>query len=242
MGTIVNSIAHLRFGGDPSGGKIWEFGFDSTNSIYEFLPLHASCYIGQAANPFAGAFITDLTIGDDLIVTDDAAVGGDLVVTGAASAATVAATTTVTAGTNLVATAGSVSAATTVTAGTNLVATAGSVSAATDVSGATLTISGAATAVSYNHSAGATKNDMTATVTGVTLSDGAVVTITPAITSDGVCTLDVNGLGAKKIMKGADGTTQVGEVAGEVTANVPFTVVYNTALDTAAGAWVHQRI
>ena len=88
-----------------------------------------------------------------------------------------------------------------------------------------------------NYAEGATKNDMTATITGVTLQNGAAVIINPAETADGDCTLDLNDLGAKKVLR-KDGSTQA--TTGDFIQNVPRILVYNTALDTAAGAWVLQ--
>lgn len=80
-------------------------------------------------------------------------------------------------------------------------------------------------------------NPYTGTVTPAitSYSNGAVYQFIPAASSTGAVTLDC-GLGtAKKVMKN-NGTTQV--TTGELIAAVPYILSYNSALDSAAGAFV----
>jgi len=89
-----------------------------------------------------------------------------------------------------------------------------------------------------NYTAAATKNAMTGTIVGIdALVTGLQVTISPAATSDGACTFNLNSLGAKKVVK-QDTTTQVG--SGEIIVTSKYLLVYDSTLDAAAGAWVLQ--
>lgn len=86
-----------------------------------------------------------------------------------------------------------------------------------------------------NYGSGATKNAMTTTITGAGLVTGQAIILSPAVTSDGNCTLALNGGAAKKILCN-DASTQLG--SGKAVAKAPLLLVYDSTLDSAAGAWV----
>ena len=68
------------------------------------------------------------------------------------------------------------------------------------------------------------------------LADGAMVTFKVNATSTGSVTLNVNSLGAKKMIKGSDNATQIGN--GDLVSNGFYWAIYNSSFDTGTGAWV----
>ena len=69
------------------------------------------------------------------------------------------------------------------------------------------------------------------------LANGAMVGFKmPAANSGAACTVDVNGLGAKKMFRSSDQSTQI--TTNDLIANGIYFMQYNTTLDTAAGGWV----
>ena len=195
MGSQVNQTVYLAFGHDLSDGKpLWEFSYDSTNAVYQFLPLSTSCEVGSSAKPFSKLYVTDLNVADDLTVTDDVTISGDLDI-------------------------------------------AGELTTDDDV-----IIDGQVRAYEGINYVAATGTDtLTGSISGLTsYVDGLIVVVKSDADSTAGVTLNISSVGAKKILKGSDGSTQVG--SGEIKANVPFIVVYNSSLDSSNGAFVHQRL
>lgn len=69
------------------------------------------------------------------------------------------------------------------------------------------------------------------------LQNGIVINFKmPAANSGASCTLNVNGKGAKKMLRCSDMSTQI--TTNDLIANGSYIAQYNTTLDSAAGAWV----
>lgn len=64
----------------------------------------------------------------------------------------------------------------------------------------------------------------------------AIIAKMPNAATGGNMTLNVNSLGAKKVFRVSDMTTQL--TTGDLLANGIYIAVYNTSLDTAAGGWI----
>lgn len=98
----------------------------------------------------------------------------------------------------------------------------------------TLTAKGAT-----NYALAATADNLayTLAVPITALTDGAFIIFKmPNANSGGAATLNVNSLGAKKMLKGSDNATQIN--SNDLIANGSYLATYNTSLDGAAGAWV----
>lgn len=89
--------------------------------------------------------------------------------------------------------------------------------------------------VNYGTTAGST-TAYTLAIPVTALTDGMTVTFKANAASTGSSTLNVNSLGAKKLLKGSDNATQIG--SGELVLNGSYMAIYNSSLDSAAGAWV----
>jgi hypothetical protein len=87
--------------------------------------------------------------------------------------------------------------------------------------------------------AGGTANALTVTANSgfTTLANGRMVAFIAASDNTTAATLNVNGIGAKSIRK-MDGSGDAALVAGEIQAGGVYLVVYNTAMNGAAGGWL----
>ena len=82
-----------------------------------------------------------------------------------------------------------------------------------------------------------TKNDMVVTIEPQVLNryvNGMEITIRPAETTDGSSTVDLNGMGAKKVYLGSNQSTQV---TSQLVANSVYKLVYNSKLDSDNGGF-----
>jgi|GEM_PF-5228410 len=69
------------------------------------------------------------------------------------------------------------------------------------------------------------------------LEEGLVLNVKmPAANSAGAATLNVNGLGALKLIKASDQSTQI--ALDDLVANGSYQVAYNADLDSGNGAWI----
>ncbi|GEM_PF-3050678 len=68
------------------------------------------------------------------------------------------------------------------------------------------------------------------------LTDGVAVSFKVNAASTGASTLNVNSLGARKMIKGSDNSTQINNT--DLVLNGTYQAIYNTSLDTGTGAWV----
>ena len=85
-----------------------------------------------------------------------------------------------------------------------------------------------------NTTTGSANTYVLATTSGLTsLQDGLTLTFLINVTNTGASTLNVDTLGAKKLL--ASGASLV---AGNLVAGQPVTVVYDASADSAAGAWL----
>ncbi|GEM_PF-2477665 len=95
------------------------------------------------------------------------------------------------------------------------------------------------TVASYRYAVAATANNLayTLAVPLTALTDGSIIYFKmAAANTGGASTLNVNSLGAKKMLKGSDNATQIN--TNDLVANGSYSAIYNTTLDAAAGAWV----
>lgn len=91
----------------------------------------------------------------------------------------------------------------------------------------------------FNYALSATSDNIAYTLAvGITaLVNGAIVAFKmPNHASGASCTLNVNSLGAKKLLRASDQSTQI--TTGDLVANGIYLAQYNTSLDTGSGAWV----
>ncbi len=91
--------------------------------------------------------------------------------------------------------------------------------------------------LNYALAATADNSAYTLSVPSPKLDNGNVVVFKMPNANSGVsATLNVNSLGAKKMLKASDQATQIG--ASDLLANAVYLAIYDTTLDSASGAWV----
>jgi microcystin-dependent protein len=94
-----------------------------------------------------------------------------------------------------------------------------------DISG-TLTTAGTSTAYTVTNNGSFT-----------TLADGVTLSVTANVTCGASATLNVNGLGAKKLRKFTGGS-EADVAAGDLVANGHYLLQYDSAANASAGAWI----
>jgi len=151
----------------------------------------------------------------------------------------IAGSTTITAGTNLVATAGSVSAGTTVTAGTNLIATAGSVAGATTVTAGTYFLRSVGNALTAAGTDRATALQLAKEINNVTTAAASTGVLLPV----GVVGMRITifNAGANAIQVYAAGSETIDTVAGNT--GVPLANTKRADFFyTAANTWISAQL